>query len=332
MDITVKDAADFLRRQHAVVILSHRAPDGDTLGCAAALGTALHRMGKPVRFACSDEVPAKFADLFSELPPIEPPAGNEPLPGEGVVSVDIASENLFGDGLAGYAGRVDLCIDHHVSNGDFAPLRLLDASAAATGEILYALLLELGTPIDPKMADCLYTAVSTDTGCFKFPNTTPRTLRIAADLIDLGANAPAINRRMFDTLSWARVALERLALERLEAHFDGRCMVLDLPRALLEQTGAKGSDLDGIAGLPRQIEGALVGVTIRERKDGGYKLSLRGQPPVNCSVICEQFGGGGHAGAAGCVFDGVALEEVKNQILRAVGQHLDSLGLSSEAL
>lgn len=320
MDITIKDAANLLNRQQKVVILSHRAPDGDTLGCAAALGTALSRMGKQVRFACSDEVPEKFACLFSELPPIHHPPAPQPFPDEFVVSVDIAADNLFGDALAAYPARVNLCIDHHVSGSDFAECRVLDAAAAATGEIVYTLLLEMGAEIDPKIADCLYIAVSTDTGCFKFPNTTSRTLRIAADLIDLGAHSPDINRRLFDTLSPARIALERLAFDRLESHFDGRCIVMDLPRALLEQTGAKGSDLDGIAGLPRQIEGALVGITIRERKDGGYKLSLRGQSPINCAEICERFGGGGHAGAAGCAFEGISLAEVKRQILAAV-QH-----------
>lgn len=327
MDITVKEAAKQLRHADHILILSHRSPDGDTLGCAAALAAALMQLGKQVRCACSDEVPEKFSDLFAGIPRFDPAEPKEQFRADFLVSVDIASTGLFGDALSAYADRVDLCIDHHLGNDDFARLRCLDASAAATGEILYAVLLQLGTDINPHIANCLFTAITTDTSCFKYPNTTSRTLRIAADLIDCGADAADINRRMFDTMSQARLALERLALDRLESHFGGRCVTLDLPRALVKETGAKGSDLDGITGLPRQVEGALIGITIRERKDGGYKLSLRGQPPVNCSEICQRFGGGGHRGAAGCVFDHLPLEEVKRRILTATGEHLLSLGL-----
>lgn len=331
MDITIKEAAKQLRHHDHILILSHRAPDGDTLGCAAALAMGLASLQKQVRFACSDEVPKKFADLFSEVSVFDPAQPNEDFRAGFLVSVDIAARNLFGDALSGYPDQVDLCIDHHQSNDGFARQRCLDATAAATGEIIYALLRELQVPIHSKIADCLYTAISTDTGCFKYPNTTSRTLRIAADLVDAGANAADINRRMFDTVSKARLALERLALERLEYHFGGRCVSMDLPRALMEETGAKGSDLDGITSLPRQIEGALLGITIRERKDGGYKLSLRGQPPVDCAAVCERFGGGGHRGAAGCTFDTLPLEEVKRQILTAAGEHLLTLGLLHDA-
>lgn len=328
MDITIPKAAELLLEQDQILILSHRAPDGDTLGSAAALGTALVRRGKQVRFLCSDEPDKKFLDLFAEVPFFSPEEAFQP---GYLVSVDIASTNLFGDALAPYLDRVDLCIDHHVSNGDYAKLRCLDPHAAATGELIYDLLGEMGTPIDAQIADCLYMALSTDTGCFKYPNTTSRTLRIAAALIDCGAHSADINRRMFDTLSHARVALERLALERLQFHYNGLCAVMYLPRSILEQTGAKGTDLDGIIALPRQLEGVLVGMTVRERKDGGFKFSLRGEPPVNCSEICEQFGGGGHQAAAGCVLDVPTFEEAQAQILPAVQCHLAALGLLTDA-
>lgn len=328
MKITLNEAARQCQEKDKFLVLSHRAPDGDTLGSAAALCTALHRMGKQVRFACSDEIGKKYEDLFSEIQELTKP--EEGFTPEWIVSVDIADVVLFGDGLAAYADKVDLCIDHHRSNGDFAKYSYVNSAAAATGEIIYDLLRLMNVEMDRKIAACLYTAISTDTGCFKYANATSRTLRIAADLMELGVDAADINRRMFDTMTRARLELERRVLDQLDYFYEGRCVTMEIPRSILEETGAKGSDLDGITSLPRQIEGAFVGVTIRERKDGGYKLSLRGQPPVDCSAICEEFGGGGHKGAAGCTFDRGTSQEIKETIVAAVGRHLKALDLLEE--
>ena len=325
MKITLNEAAKQCLEQDKFLVLSHRAPDGDTLGSASALCTALHRMGKQVRFACSDEIGKKYEDLFSEIQEFTTP--EEGFAPEWIISVDLADVSLLGDNLAAYADKVDLCIDHHRSNGDFAKYSYVDSTAAATGEIIYDLLGLMKVEMDRKIAACLYTAISTDTGCFQYANTTPRTMRIAADLMEWGADAADINRRMFDTLTRARLELERRALDQLDYFYEGRCVTMEISRSMLEETGAKGSDLDGITSLPRKIEGALVGITIRERKDGGHKLSLRGQPPVDCSAICEEFGGGGHKGAAGCAFDQGTVQEIKETIVAAVGRHLKALGL-----
>lgn len=328
MMVPLNEAARQLLCHDRILVLSHRAPDGDTLGCAAALCTALHRIGKQVRFACSDEIPKKYEDLFSEISHLTKP--EEDFSPAFIVGVDIADKTLLGDGLAAYADRVDLCIDHHYTRADFAASNCVDSTAAATGELIYDLFTEMNVPLDGKLAACLYTSLSTDTGCFKYPNTTPKTMRIAAALMECGVDAADINRRMFDTMSWARLRLECRAMEQMKEFFGGRCVTLLLSRSLFEETGAKASDLDGITNLPRQVEGALVGVTIRERKDGGYKLSLRGQPPVDCAAICAEFGGGGHKGAAGCVMDAETAQEVEDAIVAAVGKQLQGLGLLAE--
>ena len=322
MNPPLRDVAALLLAQEKVAVISHRAPDGDTLGSAMALCRGLCQAGKQVEFLCSDLIPGKYHYLFEGMEQLLEPKEDVLAAVEGrfVVSVDVADVALFGDALQPLTERVDLCIDHHKSGGTFAKVTYREADSAATGEIIYQLLREMGTTIDSQMASCIYTAITTDTGCFKYNNTTPRSYRIAADMVELGAPAPEINRVMFDTITRGRLELQKLALETLEYHYDNRCVTMVISREMMKQAGAKGEDVEGINTIPRQIDGALVGITIRERKTGGYKISLRGQPPMDCSVICAQFGGGGHAGAAGCVFD-EPLETVKQKLVEAVGAY-----------
>ena len=320
MDITLKEAAQRLLDADHILILSHQSPDGDTLGCASALLRGLQSLGKKARFLCSDPVPRKFNYLFAGIEPQE-------FSTEFVVSVDIADRQLFGKGLAEYVDQVDLCLDHHGTNGDFAKERYVDAKAAAACEILFQVLKEMQVEISPEIADCLFTGISTDTGCFRYGNVTPRTHHMAAELIELGAHAADINREMFDTKSRTRVAVERYALQSMTFHFDGKCAILFLPISMVEELSAEEGDLDGIAAMPRQIEGVLAGVTVREKPDGTLKVSLRTNQPLNAADICAVFGGGGHAAAAGCAFTGKSFEEVKAMLLGEIGKQMERCGL-----
>lgn len=320
MDITLKEAAQRLLDADNILILSHQSPDGDTLGCASALLRGLQALGKKARFLCSDPVPKKFSYLF---------AGTEEqeFSTKFVVSVDIADCHLLGKGLAEYEDRVDLCLDHHGTNGDFAKERVVDAKASAACEIVFQVLKEMQVAISPEMADCLFTGICTDTGCFRYGNVTPRTHRMAAELMELGARAADINREMFDTKSRTRVAVEKYALQSMTFHFDGKCAVLFVPLSIVEELSAEEGDLDGIAAMPRQIEGVLAGVTVREKPDGTLKVSLRTNQPLNAAQICSVFGGGGHAAAAGCAFHGKTFDEVKELLLQEIGKQMERCGL-----
>lgn len=320
MDITLHTAAQRLLDADHILILSHRSPDGDTLGCASALLRGLHSLGKKARFLCSDPVPKKFAFLFEgvEEQDFEP---------EFIVSVDIADRQLFGKNLEGYAEKVDLCLDHHGTNGDFAKERYVEPKAAAACEVLFLLLKEMQVTISPEIADCLFTGISTDTGCFRFGNVTPRTHRMGAELMELGAHAAEINRQMYDTKSRARLEVEKYVLQSMTFHFDGKCAVLCLPISLVEELSVEEGDLDGVASMSRQVEGVMVGVTIREKEDGMLKVSLRTNPPVDAAEICGEFGGGGHAAAAGCSFTGKSFDEVKVLLLEAVQKQMERCGL-----
>ena len=177
----------------------------------------------------------------------------------------------------------------------------------------------LGVEVDANMALALYTGISTDTGCFRFSNTTAKTHRIGADLIELGIDSAEINRVMFETKSRIRVELERMALDAMQFHFDDRCAVIVITREMYEKTGCKDEDLEGITSIPRSIEGVIVGVTLREREQGGFKISVRTYPPVDAAEICKRVGGGGHIRAAGCQLGAeFSTEDAVNEMLKHV--------------
>ena len=309
-------AAELLRAWDKILILSHRSPDGDTLGCASALSRALIALGKSVQFRCADEIPQKFSYMFAGISfgDFEP---------EKIVTVDVADKALLG-ALEPLGDRVDLAIDHHAIHRPFAKEIWVEADAAAACQLITRLIPALGATITPAIADCLYTGISTDTGCFKYPNATAETYRIAADLIERGARAADINRVMFDTKSRAVIELMKRVYSDMEFFHNGRCAVLCLTNALIAETGVREDELDGTAAIVRQVEGVQFGLTIRERGENEYKISLRAAEPANAAEVCQKFGGGGHKGAAGCTIY-APLEEVKAQIVAACGEALGAL-------
>ncbi|WP_283609860.1 DHH family phosphoesterase [Faecalispora anaeroviscerum] len=316
--IDLDQAVSLLRGAEDIEILSHHYPDGDTLGCAAALCRALHLLGKRARCTCADPVSEKYSFLFEEIE-------RQQFPAKFVVSVDVADSKLLGPVLAAkHAGKIDLCIDHHGSHQDFARNTYVDSTAAAACEIIYELVCRLGVVPDQVIAQAVYTGITTDTGCFRYSNTTARTHEIAAQVIRTGIDAGDINRQMFETKTRARLEMERSVLDSIVFYYDARCAVMRISREMIEASGADEADLDGLSAIPRQIEGVLVGVTMRERKIGGYKVSLRTQPQVNAAKICAQFGGGGHPAASGCTIE-EDFEPAREKLLAAIGKVLETM-------
>jgi len=309
MTIDVSKAAELLRENDNFIILSHQNPDGDTLGSAFALYYALKKLGKKVRLECENEVPKKFRFLCDKIV-------NDEIENGFVVSVDVATENLLGSLKEKYSGKVILSIDHHMSHTDFSVYSLLEERAAAC-EIVFRVIEKLGVEIDSRIADCLYIGIATDTGCFRYSNTDADTHLCASELIKLGADNARINKQIFETKTKTYAALEKLALSSLEMHFDGRCALMCVTKEMFEKSGSDETECDGISALPRQIEGVLAGITIREKEEGCYKVSVRTNEPVDACEICSRLGGGGHARASGCTVSG-SLDEVKQTILRTV--------------
>ena len=310
-----REFAAALRDRDAILILSHLRPDGDTLGSGAALCSALRRMGKTAYLFPNPETTARYLPYVAQF---FAPANFVPAC---VVAVDIATPNLFPQG---FSGAVDLCIDHHGSNSGYAYETLVDDGAAAAAELLTTLIPEMGAKITPEIASCLYTGVATDTGCFRFSNTTAATHRAAADLIEAGADVEMLNERLFESRSHARVIAERMALESLEFYYDDRCALICLTWDQIQAAGVAGAELEDLTSLPRSIEGVEVGLTLRQQKDGSFKISVRTGHNTNACNIARRLGGGGHPRAAGCEISGnpdnakhAILEEVKKELDRA---------------
>ena len=220
-----------------------------------------------------------------------------------------------------YKGKIDLCIDHHSSNKHYAKDWYVRNDNAAAAEIMENVCAGLsGVKLTKLIADCIYTGVSTDTGCFRYSNTTAHSHAVAGRMIAAGCDFKMINRVMFEIKSQSRIAMEKEVLATMEYHFNKKVALVYITRDMMERTGALDSELEEIASMPRQIEGVLVGATLRQRDDG-YKISLRSGEEIDSAAICGKLGGGGHRCAAGCFVKG-NLEHAKKEILAVVGETL----------
>ena len=312
MKIELRQAADMLSAADHILILMHHFPDGDTVGSAYALGRALQQHGKHVQMGCSHAIPARYGYITETV-------RSETFTPSLIVAVDVADAPLLGETYKDIVP--DLVIDHHGSNTLYGRRTYVDSNAAANCEIIYRLIHLLNLPIDRQIAAALYTGISTDTGCFKFTNTTPETHRIAAELMAMDIDFGTINRIMFDTKTKSRVLLERLALDHMQFFCGDRCAMITVTTQMCRQTGATSDDLEGITALPRQIEGVVIGITIRQREPELFKISVRTHEPVSASEFCAAFGGGGHIRAAGCEISG-SLERVTGLLAGRAAEYL----------
>lgn len=304
--VNAKLAAEFLIDNDNYIILTHASPDGDTLGSGFALRAALEILGKNARVVCPEEIPEKFHFIAKQK--------DIDYNIKTVIAVDVADDKLLGNLKEVYEDRIELCIDHHRSNTEYAKRLYLEADSGAATECVYNVIEALGVEITPYIASCLYLGMATDTGCFKFSNTTPRTHRYSALMMEKGADYDEINRVMFETKSRGRLAMEKIVLDTMEFYFGGKCSVITVTNEMISKTGCSVDELDGITALSRQIEGVLVGITLKQKEDGRFKVSVRTFEPFDASVICAKHGGGGHTRAAGCEFK-LPANEVKELLL-----------------
>ena len=311
MRIDFSQAVGLLREKDNILILTHRNPDGDTLGSGFALLRALKDMGKRARLINADPIPEKFAFLYEGI-------GEDDFTEEFVVSVDVAEKKLLGEAfLEKYGDRVDLAIDHHETSRLFAEKTYCESDSASCCEIIYLIIKAMGTPITKAIADCIYTGCSTDTGCFKYSNVTPRTHRIASELIEAGADHSRINVRMFETKTMGDFMLQKLCLDSLEVFGDGKIALIGVTKAMLSECNVDKSALDAIKPMTRQIDGVEIGITLKEESDGKIGISVRTGEGYDASAICATFGGGGHMRAAGCEVKG-SIEQAKEKIVKYI--------------
>lgn len=316
---SLAEIADALRTHERFVVMSHVRPDGDALGCTIAMALCLKQLGKKVTVWNQDGVLEKYrflpcSDLVATPPPAE--AAEE---FDVAIALDTAVQERVGACLqAVKQAKLWINIDHHISNPGYGDLAFIDATAPATGQILYELFRSQNLPLTCEMADNLFAAISTDTGSFQYPSTTARTYEIAAELVKAGVNVGRLSQQMYETHPLRRTALLRELLNVMKLTCGDRVASFALSLDTAKKVGAQPEDNEGLIDHIRAIDGVIVAAFIEELPEGKVRISLRSKDPrADVCKICQSFGGGGHTLAAGARIRG-SLAEVEEKVLAAI--------------
>lgn len=300
-----------------ILFFLHVSPDGDSIGSTLAMVRALRHAGKQVIGVGVDPIPRIYHFLPGWDTLFVP--WNE-VEGEWDLAcfLDCGDLERVGDGMPVVKkAKRTLNVDHHTTNGAYGEYNYLDFSAAAVGELAFLLLRELGLPIDPQIATCLYTSIVADTGGFKYDSTGPRTHRIAAELLEAGVKPYEVASSIFENESMARLALLSQALATLQVDPGGKIAWIHVTREMLDRTGAGHEDVEGLVNYARSVSGVEVGLIFREAPDGKIRVGMRSRRMVDVGEIAKRFGGGGHARASGCGL-AASLDEAQIKVLNAV--------------
>jgi phosphoesterase RecJ-like protein len=324
---TFAQLGEVLHNHQSFVLISHVRPDGDAIGSQLALGFALLAAGKNVRLINEDGLPDNLTFMPGsekiELPPAEP------LEVEVAIALDTATKPRLGDRALHAASRAKLWlnIDHHISNPRYGDLNLIDSTSPATGQILYQLIIAAGLPLPAETRDAIYVAVSTDTGSFQYPSTTAKTYEMAADLIHRGLDVGTINSLIYDNYPFRRVELMRELLNTLQISADGLLAHWELRDQTRIDLALLPEDSEGLIDIIRAIRGVQLAVFFEELIDGKIRISMRSKTrKLDVCQIAMEFGGGGHALAAGIRMAG-PLEDAKAQVLDAIHRRIQAADL-----
>ena len=308
--MTSSETAQYLQTHDRYLIVTHTRPDGDTLGSAVLLCRGLRQLGKTAWLLDNPEITPKYTDLVEGL------TVSEVFEDACIVAVDVAAENMLQKNFPAHRG-IDLRIDHHRTGSEFSKESLVDPVAAACGQIVYDLLIDMGASLDVPMATALYTAISTDTGCFRFANTQSHTLEVAAKCAEVLPDLYSLNQKLFGLVSLTKLKLQSWLLEHAIFLRNHQVAICPLPLEVERQLGVTEDDTENLSGYPRSIEGVKIAATLRETGDGRVKISVRSVPDYDSGAICAQFGGGGHRGAAGATVE-MTLEEATKALIAAL--------------
>ena len=309
--LTRSDCAAFLLAHDHYTILSHRRPDGDTIGSSAALCLGLRQLGKTAHVLYNGEVSDRFRWLHAGL---TKPEAEE---GDVIVSTDVASPGMLPAAFEHLLGKIALRIDHHSAATSFTDCELVDGGSASCAELVWDVLEEMGVCMDAAIADAVYVGVSTDTGCFRFSNTTAHTFAVAAKCAQGGARVYDLNQTLFETNTLGRLRMQAWIVDHMQLLSCGSLALVAIPRAVEAELGVTEDDMDNISSFPRTISGVCMAATLRETKDGDVKLSVRAVPGYDATKVTVKFGGGGHKGAAGASIK-LPLEEAVKAVSEAM--------------
>ncbi|NLG80572.1 MAG: bifunctional oligoribonuclease/PAP phosphatase NrnA [Firmicutes bacterium] len=312
-----EDIARILLRYRAFLIATHVLPDGDAIGSTLGLGFGLQKTGRRVVLACPGGVP----DSLSFLPGSNRIVTPDHISGEFDAAVILDSSDL--DRIEGIAGRIPsgvpvINVDHHVTNKMFGTYNYVDPGAAAVGEQVYRILTAMRVPVDRDMATCLFTAVGTDSGFFRFSNTSPTTLRIAARLVEKGAEPFRISEQVYETKTLGSLKLLGRVLDTLQTDEAGKVAWVEVRREWLSEFGVDEGQTEGFVNYPRMVKGVEVALLFRESAEGKIRVGMRSRGDFDVSALAEVFNGGGHSRAAGCSVEATSLEDARQAVLRKV--------------
>jgi len=307
---SLAETGELLKSAQKLTIVSHVSPDGDTLGSSLALMHALRTLGKDVIMNVDDDI----STVYSFLPGIEEFrrfAPDESVEADLLVIIDASSADRAGNAMEVVKARAVLNIDHHKTNTRFADYLYLDSDAAATAEIVYSLLQEMGIGLTTDIATCIYEGIYTDTGSFKYSNTTSNTLKTAAELLNYGVNPSLISDNM-ELKSRSQVEMLRKVLETLTFLKDGKIAYIEIAPELYDHN----VDTDAFISYPRYVEGVEIALLFKQVEDNLTRVSFRSKE-IDVAKIALSFGGGGHKKAAGCSIY-APMEEAKKTVLQVV--------------
>lgn len=325
--LDMNELCEALCRKGNTLIIYHVRSDADAVGSAFALRELLWRMGIPAICACADEIPERLRFLSEAVQGSVVIDEDMGLGYDRVISVDSASPSQLGSLFQRIRKDVDIMIDHHKMGSIYADY-YIDPEASATGEIIYEIAKKLVADgrlpeIPNRVIQCVYAAISSDTGCFRFANVTPKTHRIAAELLEAGADAVDINHKLYSSKSPKQMCAEGEASRRLKLYADGRVASVTFPYELKNSLGLLDEHLETVIDIPRSVAGVEVAFAVRQPEEKGYfRVSMRSASDFDVAALCALYGGGGHVRAAGCSVEAPSIEEAESIILNAIIKRL----------
>ncbi len=326
-ELSIDALCEKLCENKKTLIVYHIRSDADAVGSAFALKELLRQMDIQSYCACDDEIPERLRFLSDGMQGSVLLEEGLKLDYERVISVDSASPAQLGNIFIRLRKDVDIMIDHH-ANGSIYADYYIDAKASATGEIIYSVakrLLEMGkiSNMPSRVINCVYAAISSDTGGFRYANASPRCMRIAAELIEGGVDAPEINRQLFDCKSVKQLLAESAAIGQLRLRGDGNIATVCLPYSVKKELELTEDDIGALVDIPRSVFGVEIAISIKqETEECIFRVSMRSAIDFDVAKICAAFGGGGHRRAAGCSVEAKNIEEAEKKILNELYKYL----------
>lgn len=316
-ELSLAETSEFLRSNDGYLIFTHTHPDADTLGSALALKKVLLQLGKRAEVCCLDKIP-QFLRFMYRDGEVLLSEDDEKLSGsETFLSVDVATRELLGKSALIDSHGIDLAIDHHRTHIPFSQKRLVDADASSCGEIIYEIAVSLaGGELSADVAECIYAAISADTGSFKYSNTTSHTMRIAAKLIERGIDASAISTHLFDEKSIVQLRAEGLAYSKMQSFAEGRGVIVCFDLCDYIEHELCEEEMGTISSCIKTASGTDMAIAVRYHDKGEYKVSVRSSANVDASAFCRAFGGGGHLRASGCTVYAESAQEAAKLLLQ----------------